>query len=179
MELLIGAVHCEEFADDVEAVISERYPNGIESLLLEIPSNWSEIKDRYELFEKIFLELGRRYEEKGTKVIYGDIPLDPSNLPTWQQHLIDWLWKHKRDKLIIQNIKDQHPQVVVLGKTHANYAKRKFPDVYYVAFDVAPQDTMDAIILKLLGKSYRPDEVIRLVHKFSMEYYLRRYHISE
>src|SRR3989338_5907903 len=179
MDLLLGVVHCEEFVDDVVRVISKRYPQGIESLLLEIPSNWEEINANYEPFEYFFLELERYYREKGTRIIYGDLPLDSSNPRVWWQDMFDWILAHKRDKSIIKNIKEHNPQVVVLGKTHANYVKRRFPDVPYIAFDVKPHDKVDALMLKLLGKSYRPDEVIGLVHRLPREYYLRRYHIVE
>ena len=63
MELLIGAIHCEEFLDDVVDVINQRYPNTIESLMLEIPSNWEEIEDYYLSREEFFFRLADIYIE--------------------------------------------------------------------------------------------------------------------
>ena len=178
MDLLVGAAHCEEFVDDVDRLISERHPKGIESLMLEIPSNWQDVKKYYHSYEDFFLELARRYTQRGTKVVYGSMPINLSKIPSWLWILFDSFVTHKEDKAMVRTISEENPQVVVVGKSHANYIKRKFPDAFYVAFNVAPHDMSDAIILRLLGRAYKPNQVINLVHSLPKEYYLSKYHIT-
>jgi len=177
MELLVGATHCEEFVDEVDKLITQRYPSGIESLMLEIPSNWQEVERYYDPFDHFFLELAKRYKKRGTKVAYGGMPINLSKIPSWWWILFDSFVTHGEDKAMIRTIENENPQVVVVGKKHANYLKRNYPNVFYVAFDVTPFDTPDAIVCKLLGRAYKPNQVVNLVHKLPMEYYLRKYHI--
>ena len=176
-ELLIGVVHQEEFLDDVNKVIKQKSHQGIESLMLEIPSNWHEIKKYYALREGFFLKLAEQYEKGGTRIIFGGKPLGISYNPSCLNILLDALM-HIQDKHMIKVIQEQNPQIVVAGLTHANYIKRKFPNVHYVAFKVTPYDKDDELVIKVLGRPYNPNEVITVTNRLSKEYYYRKYGIA-
>ena len=176
MELLIGAVHQEEFLEDVNKVIKQKSPQGLESLMLEIPSNWHEIEKRYVSREDFFLKLAEQYEKEGTRIIFGGKPLGISYNPSWLKILFDALI-HSEDRHMVRVIKSQNPQVVVAGLTHANYIKRKFPNVHYVAFQVTPHDKDDELVIKILGRPYNPNEVITVTNRLPKEYYYRKYGI--
>ena len=80
MELLVGVIHWEEFVDNVDRLLIQRFPNGIETLMLEIPTNWHQVG--YYRVPNFFLELAGRYSKRGTKIIYGDADL-PKRLTRW------------------------------------------------------------------------------------------------
>lgn len=151
---LIGVVHDPKFVDNVDRYIAERHPEGIESLMLELPSNWLKIPLTYKNLNSFFDELRRRYEQKGVRIIYGDVsvycpPIEMRSVfndisATCRMFLDDlrtdlYTLARKRDKIMVQAILNEKPQVVVVGRDHADYIKDVFPDAYYVAFVRAKQ----------------------------------------
>ncbi len=135
--------HVNGFLDVIDRYISEKYPKGLESLMVELPTNWPEFSKRG-FTTGLFDELAKRYEQKGTRIIYGDRArkTKPSSLGILLDMLglgyaiVDAFIMHKRDKGMIQAIKEENPEIVVVGIVHANYIKQQFPDEKYVAFEI-------------------------------------------
>ena len=177
MELLVGmGAHYEEFVDNVERLLSQKYPKGIESLLPEIPSNWAEVQEFFVPREEFFFELAKRYEKRGTKVIPGALPIDKSKPQTELDLLIDAYVTNGTSESMVKIIGKDNPQVVVVGGRHADFIKNRLPEVHYVYFDVVG-GLFEKMLSRLLRKA-KPDEVIKLVPQMPEEYYFEKYKIN-
>lgn len=161
---LIGVPHLNNVVEEVDRYIDETHPEGIESLMVELPPNWHALS-RLGFFDGFFDELAKRHEKRGTRIIYGDRRRkisETSHLFRYAilrylevfKRAIEELTTHKPSKGMVEAIKDEEPQVVVVGAFHSNYIKKIFPDAYYVVFDTS------AIFNPF--KPYQPNLVIPL-----------------
>lgn len=196
LELLIGVMHRNESLSLVEREIEKRFPQGIESIMLELP-------DR-DHFDNFFSVLREKYESKA-RIIFGD-PKHPH--PKWAQKLaknlvnnlvnksgkdfysiinyasnkellglfllgivdayiflsgiINREKRFQRNKAIVDKIREEKPQVVVVGQAHANHIRRFF-NVPYIAICKKSEDQRNVyqFIKKFLHEKYfKPDELI-------------------
>ena len=125
----------------------------------------------------LYLELAKIYSSRGTRIIYGDSPINQSIPFTWVDLLVDRFFTHNRDKSMLKIIEKRNPQVVLVGNGHANYIKRRNPAVPYLTFRANPLSKADAIIEYLLGNSSYANQIIRLNYAHPREYYLRKHRI--
>ncbi|MEK6827897.1 MAG: hypothetical protein AABX78_00960 [Nanoarchaeota archaeon] len=65
---IIGVPHVMRFLDAIDRHITERYPQGLESLMVELPPNWPELS-KQGFTGGLFDELAKRYEQKGTRMV--------------------------------------------------------------------------------------------------------------
>lgn len=149
---LIGVIHRVEFLDEVVGYISQMYPRGLESLMVELPPQWPKFRPRYEAkgWGKPFMaKLAEIYEVKGTKIIYGDreYPITPvliahAFMPDVIAHLVSVTaffiaiaYTAKRERAMVKYVQEERPQVVVLGFGHTDRIRSMFPDAHYTVFD--------------------------------------------
>jgi len=179
LELILGVIPQEEYADSVDRYIRTKYPDGPGSMLLELP----EYED---IHADVFSTLEKRYKELGTKIIYGD--LNREKTPPYilelkkSRHLtprsiisvlfyyskislgtvLDARYFHKRAEGMINAVKREKPQVVVVSRIHADYLKKKYPCANYTAF-ISPDENIESIVKLILPETpFEPDEVIKL-----------------
>ena len=170
--IIIGLKHKAKYLDYVDRYISQAHPNGLESLMVELPQNWPELS-RLGIKEDFFSELANRYEQKGTRIVYGRA--DKISPPTKSFFGGLWfnVWNYvcalptvyfpgKMDKGLEQAVKDEEPEVVVVGTHHGNHLKRRFPDAHYVAFDVSRTGPLKYFYLLIDVKPSNPDKIITL-----------------
>ncbi len=126
---LFGVLHSPpEYLDFVCQCINDFYRRGESprSMMVELPANWDEIpesvKSRLDRNSSLyfFSLLAEAYKHRGTEIIYGDLN-NASDL--------------RRETLMIQRIIEAKPEITVVGRNHAEVIKRRFPQVYYVAFE--------------------------------------------
>jgi len=160
MELL-GVLHSTEYLDDVLKYLEQAHPEGIESLMVELPPEWPQLKkeelvtDGTSFFERIV----RKYEAMGVKIIYGDkgrlsTPCLRESPKTFKDRLVEFLltgllspsphytdasylrdrFGNERNEAMAQVVREEKPQVIVVGRAHADYLKSEFPEAHYVAF---------------------------------------------
>lgn len=144
---IIGTIHEPDFIESVDKYISEKCRN-IESLMVELPLDWSKLSGH--LNEGFFEEFARKYGERGIKIIYGDrariiphffkypLPNRVINL-IYCLHQLTFFSCGKKDEGMIQAIREEKPDVVLVGRLHANHIKKTFPEAHYVAFDYTSQ----------------------------------------
>ncbi len=168
---LIGVVHKNEYLEALISIIKDRYPNGPLSLMLEIPTDLPEVvynaygknfsikdKDRYSCVPNFFGPLALYYDSGGTRIIFGDIGRqirikDKKPKSTgYTRALVDHLFFHKRDRAMTDIIMKERPEVVVVGRLHADYIKKQIPDAHYIVIE-------DKISYYLGPKPHRPDEL--------------------
>ena len=134
--------------------------------MVELPSNW-----RQHIGDNFFSRLARPYEERGTRIICGDrrikYLLDIHESKPWEAFLgliYDLSpFSHTRDEAMSEAIREERPQVVVVGGSHANYLKREFPDSYYTALrTIGFLDPFEYVALKFAYIPKNADEVINL-----------------
>src|SRR3989344_2493453 len=187
LELLIGVIH--PFAKNIPMVVSackvifKRYPEGPKSLMLELPEWCSESTGS--LIDPFFDVIKNIYEEKGSKIIYGDLlRISPNkrllSLKKEDYKLMDYLsyanyvvkelalflrnpfFLKKRDKKMLEVIEKENPQVAVVGTYHANYIKKMMPHVRYVAHSLPDTNILFRFLNYLLGQE-NADERINLL----------------
>mgnify|MGYP001605920076 CR=1 FL=1 len=159
---ILGVCHLMCRLEHVDSFLTKRYPNGIESMVIEIPSNREELAPYTN--PSFFEILSDRFEEKGTKVINGDISRP---IPAWIKKAVDYCQSdkatlpeklacyvgiaipynaytkayyglydgfisHKRDKHFEEVIREVNPQIVLVGDAHARVLRKKFKDATYV-----------------------------------------------
>jgi hypothetical protein len=69
-----------------------------------------------------------------------------------------------------------NPQVVVVGGRHADFIKKRLPEVHYAYLDVV--EGLSEKMLSWLLRRAKPDEVIKLVPQMPKEYYFEKYKIN-
>ena len=182
MELLVGVEHDLDYLSGLEKLLNERFPTGIDSMMVEIPSDFDILRTALpsiygHVDDLYFFCLDNKYKKEGTRVIYGDIPLGKKHINTaikvaygnesqrrvikvWRSALafIDALTVHKRDKFMVEAIEREDPQVVVVGRRHADYIKRRFPEVPYVGYQNGGKTPR---WLKWFLDDKLPDEIVR------------------
>ncbi len=165
---LIGVDHRERCVGPVYDYLSQIYPQGPSSLMLELPSNWPEICHFYSA--NFFTSLERKYDGSGTRIIYGDkalyLPKSKKSLSFWKP-ILKFKYKfdtfmHRRDRVIARTIIDQNPEVVIVGLYHANYLKKRFPEAEYHA--VVPVEILNGSLR--VRKKYK-EEVKILADKIA------------
>ena len=78
---LIGVTHVGQNLEEIDRYISNKYPEGLESLMVELPQNWPELQGQG-FSGGFFGELARRYEGRGARIIYGDRGRKIPNVPS-------------------------------------------------------------------------------------------------
>ncbi|MBI2578799.1 MAG: hypothetical protein HYW26_03750 [Candidatus Aenigmarchaeota archaeon] len=161
---LIGVLHSSNLLDIADRSIYETCNGVPKSLLLELPINY---RDFYHLFKpNFFSQLAERYSRRGTRIIDGDIrqrfvrkgPFVLTNYHGDLKTLFDSFLFHSRDRGFVESIKEQNPEAVAIGRGHADYVKRIFPDAYYAAFHrPQPVDLIERLLLK---PPYEADRII-------------------
>ncbi|MBI2672292.1 hypothetical protein HYX16_05135 [Candidatus Woesearchaeota archaeon] len=169
LELLIGVLHNKSYLDLTKEIIDRNYPEGPESLMLELPFSLPTAP--------FFGNLETTYKEKGTRIIYGDkyrihIPRNKDFLRSldWINFLIfamvdavlvsiDYPFIRKRDKKMLEVIEKEKPQVAVVGGLHANYIKKIMPHVKYIAQWIPADGISEKVFTALFGP-YKPDEIV-------------------
>lgn len=144
---LIGVPHLEKILRDVIFYLREVYLEGIESLMVELPPNWPELSS-LGFHDGFFGELANVYQRNGTKIIYGDRARNIPKLHRFWNYIgrhfngaryaIEEFTIHKGSKGMIDAIKEEKPEVVVVGRSHADYIKRAIPEAYYTVFEFYP-----------------------------------------
>jgi len=169
MELLMGVPqHHREIFEHVDSYLSKRFPYGIESLMVSLPSNIEEIKDKFPIFkleDNFPYKLAKMYEKKGTRIIPGCGPIrsNPfdSILSSVLWYLSDTYVTHLTGERHLNTINNQDPQVVVVGVQQANYIKRNLPKVEYVVMHIAPR-TFPEMIGQVVVNPFKPTQIITL-----------------
>ncbi len=183
LELIVGVSHTPNMLELCDSLISVKYSTGVKSIMLELPPN-DPLKKYWEK-EPFFGELSKRYSTRGAQVIWGDI--HRRRTPSYMNSVVeksslDWnAWDysknlfyflslfssgivqtkitHTRDKGFVKEIENKKPQVLVLGRKHADYIKKRYPNVHYAA--ILDNDPKYERTLSLLwGPPYNPDEII-------------------
>lgn len=95
MKDVIGVLHVNRNLEHLVRFIDGRYGTP-DSLMLELPSDWRDDKDRV-YAPKYFYELAKRYEERGTKIIAGDKKRDVVE-PQHPQWFLDFEERLRNDK---------------------------------------------------------------------------------
>ena len=170
MELLIGVEHNLRYLNGLEQLLDKRYPDGIDSLMLEMSLN-TELLVSLGIFESYWELLAEHYRNRGANIIYGDKPIPQRLLDIATKSrgvaksmaiaavsdwgLLDAILTRTRDKFMVQTIQTQDPQVVIVGRGHSDYIKRKFPSVPYIVYIGHKHSSL------FLDIDYRlPDEII-------------------
>ncbi len=184
-ELLVGVLHEERNVDMTDKLILERYPEGIESLMVQIPPNQGEWKDGF------FNDLAERYKKRSTRIINGDLNRKPA--PEYIRRLYEktdhdytfkdltlivvyqlfeayrtlffdgFLHAHELDKGVLKAVEIEQPQVIVVGRVHADYIKRVHPGIYYIAFTSKQIDSDWSTNIDASNRRpYKPEEIINL-----------------
>lgn len=188
---LIGVPVRLRYLDDIDDYITKTCPEGIESLMVELPGNWPEY---YKLSSQLygsflfltnpplFEALAFRYENKGTRIIYGDTAIREEASPDKKRHeslksLQSFLaayyfsiWNftntNKRTTAMSETIRVEKPDVVVVSRLQADRLKEIFPDSHYVAFvESRPKDFWDLpyhILWNLLLQPNNPNKTVVL-----------------
>ena len=172
---LIGVCHNKDCLNEVCKYISQAYPNGPKSLMVELPPNWPELsrRDFEDYFdcgieENFFDKVALIYERKGTKIIYSDKERKISEslfeeLCKFLKYNFNRFAARRRNKAMIEVIKKEKPEVVIAGRSHTNYFKKIFPDAYYVAFEISFQTSpLETIISRIMAKPNKADKIIIL-----------------
>lgn len=138
MELLVGVIHEQKSFRKVSNYISRTCPH-MDSLMLEMPSNWPRIEELYPGEYKIefFSSLERIYKKKGVRIVCGDVPMRKvRRLEGWDDFEESYFERfrgknaeERRDKFMALTIKKENPDVVVVGREHAEYIRSLFPKV--------------------------------------------------
>ena len=142
MEIL-GVPHSHEYLNAIDKYISDKYGEGLESLMLEIPPlpEWVCL---HQLQDGFFSDLARKYQETGTRIIYGDLngamPIreDAGSFAKFfhgiNLYVIGNLFR-SRNKGMAEAVRAENPELVVVGGAHAIYLKKTFPESYFIGFD--------------------------------------------
>jgi hypothetical protein len=182
LELLIGVPHAgQEVARLTYKIINENYPNGPESLMLELPPWYSENQSTcfgvpfFFAFEKV-------YKDKGTRIVYGDscraVPSERLRkiqrkdytfkdyfsylnyvMKELASAVINPWFLRKREKAMLEVIERENPQVGLVGRYHADYIKKKMPGVRYVALVLPNRNILFKAINYFFGPSNADEEV--------------------
>ncbi len=184
---IIGVPHLNEFLGCVEDHIDRRYDGSPRSMLLEIPPKY---KDPHDIaLEGFFGGLVAKYSERGTRIIRGDLAIDrvPKYIeliyrknkkeerdPTLGESayflayvlhgaikycLLDG-FLNVRNKGLARAIEIAEPEVVVVGRVHADFLKKRFPEAHYTAFRCP--EIEDRWLRGLFFKAPNADEVVDL-----------------
>lgn len=175
-ELLVGVLHYRESVGQVLDFIDKRYPNPNrpQSLMLELPPPHQQTSHQgftYSL-EKV---LEDAYSSEGSRIVYGDKPLPKSILKSLNGgrtindkglilrfaglmlfDIVDTLIFHSRDRHMLKIMEREKPQVVVLARSHANYIKKKHPEIPYTAFTIPGKEKKGFLA------PYKPNEIITI-----------------
>ncbi len=172
---LIGVGHLRGFEPSVAAYIDIKYPGGPGSLMLELPPNWPELRGSRSFNKLAFAGLDEKYRLTGTRIIYGDRgrildmhTLGVSSLGALIRYLResrDESYNERRNKGLVDGVREERPCVAVVGRYHADYLKRVFPDEEYTVFEPAPRNFLEwpglALMNHCAGKPYKPDRVLK------------------
>lgn len=142
---IIGVPHAEEYIGQVEQYLDENYPDGIKSLLVELPLNPPNIVDAIklkfpagtELYDPFFSTIANKYRNKGTRIIHGDISREIIGTRDMILHPLkglNELFSDKRDNGIRQIFEQELPEVTLLGTSHAERLKKTFPEIPFTHF---------------------------------------------
>lgn len=157
---LIGVVHCPEYLRDILKYLDKKYSQGIKSLMIELPENWPVISRNYGFSDGFFSEIAKKYEIADTKIIYGDRPVKKIEelFSEWEviKGIFDKFMFNKRDRRMVEKILDYSPEVVIVGRLHADFMKKAFPEANYAALEEKINRGL------FLAKPYKADEIIIL-----------------
>lgn len=142
---IIGLSHNEKYRAQVEAYLDENYPNGIRSLLVELPptpqdfidTTKSEFSgDEIDFYQSFFSPITRKYRNKGTRIIHGDVNRKIFSKRDMILHPLETLDElfGKRDDGIRQIFEQELPEVTLLGSIHAGRLKKAFPEIPFTYF---------------------------------------------
>lgn len=141
---IIGIPHKERYLGQIERYLQENYPEGIKSLLVElppIPPELESIKADYPGYifqmDDFFSPIANKYENKGTNIIYGDINRKLTDKRKGILGFADNLkeiFGKDRDRGIEKMFRQELPEVTILGTNHAKRLKKAFPDVPFTHF---------------------------------------------
>lgn len=155
---IVGVMHSGKLVDAVDNYIMRQNPEGVSSIMLELPPNDDFFKKSQNTGDGFFEELAWRYHRRGTRVIFSDVArrnywsLSPhawfqfveqrvpnriakiarfiDELVSVPEILINLLGP-ERDKGIVGEIMSTDPEVVVVGAVHAAYLKKVFEGAHY------------------------------------------------
>lgn len=144
---IIGVPHVEKYIGQVERYLKESYPEGIRSLLVELPPISQDVIDAIKSLspeadvgysgysDGFFSIIANKYRAEGTKIIYGDINrqtlgMNPLN---FSRALEDMFGTH-RDEGIRRVFEQEQPEVTLLGTAHAGKLKKVFPEIPFTRF---------------------------------------------
>lgn len=172
MDLLIGVYHDPRYLSDVEKLLRYKFPGGLESLMLEIPSDFDILRSVYStvygreykfIGNTFYTPLAERFRQTGTTIIYGDTPLGIDNKELldgknyernlYLKALRRYLTKSD-DKYMIKKIEETNPVAVAVCRIHTDRIKRMFPNVHYIAHSPRNRFT------RLFVNDSLPDKII-------------------
>ena len=135
-----GVVHRNLLFEETCRYIDDYCKETPSSIMVELPVNWDTCLESDKVNKKSFFNLlAQRYRKKGSKIIYGDAELI---LPNRELDIFDIVIASHggfdsadRDIHMFYTTLLQKPEVVVVGRNHAEKIKRKFPSSDYIAFE--------------------------------------------
>jgi hypothetical protein len=182
LELILGVFPEEKYVEIAERIILGRYPEGPKSLLLDLPP-WEDFNSDYVPF---YGKIAKLFQLKGTRIVNGDLYSKPTPqeiidiedkknltlldcvnslnhyIPLAIGNLIDFNFRHKKSKGIIEVIKKEDPRVVVVHRVQADFIKKQFPNVPYIAFSY--KSLIEGLISKAIFpfSPCNPDEIVKV-----------------
>lgn len=167
---LIGVPHHEMYLGIILQYLSDTYVDGIGSLLVELPRNWPDFVKRG-LTDNFFHPLSHRLEQRGTRIFYGDRPRRvPKNRLEERIYkvvsLYDSIATNRRNLSIEAAVNEYEPEVVVVGRKHADYLREKIDRVHYTALERDwrnyPKFPFESLIHRIQGEPNNPDRLVLL-----------------
>ena len=123
---LIGVIHLPKYLETTCKCIDGIFPqNQPKSMLVELPSDFDNLPDNIKLDFEFMPEIARIYSAKGTEIFYGDSAFRCLEFVRAVGIV---------ETLIVEQIKKLSPELIVVGRSHADMIKEEFPHCNYTAF---------------------------------------------
>ena len=142
---IVGVRHEMRYFEEIDRYIQETNPSGIGTMMVELPANYFEVILQLRAqgrivcnYQPFFPELTNRWKKRGTKIVYGDLPLDPERSLLWQNvaYVLDVYRGRKRDRHMEFMARNTSPDVIVVGRYHGDWLKGRFPESEYTTMDI-------------------------------------------
>ena len=136
---LLGVIHLPEYLEVVCKCVDELFPENPKSIMLELPADWNEFSKTIDFWRhenyplQFFSSIAEKYRTHGTNIIYGETASQE-----WSNLVGNFFKSNKkrnklRERFMTQRIIETNPEIVIVGRKHAEEIKRKFTDAYYLA----------------------------------------------
>ncbi len=165
---LLGIHHHTAHLEKIIDYISNNCKDSLESIMLELPSNWDELSSSRPQ-KNFFTEIADKFKkESNSSIIYGDVSFKSIPLSSFEvfKYILDEFTFKKRSKTMIKTAKIEKPSLVILGIAHATDLKNAFPEAHYVYFQTEFKDLTGRIVSKIISSIlypiYNADEIIYL-----------------